>query len=189
MESTHEITALLDKVRVGDRAALDVLIPLIYGHLKSLAHRQLRDERDGHTLNTTALVHEAYTKLVDIKHVDWKNRAHFMAVAAQSMRRILIDYARARLAEKRGGNEVLVTLQEDEHGQKMRSAELVALDDALTRLKKLDERQFQIVEFHFFGGLTYDEIAEVLSVSEVTVRRDWRMARAWLSQQLGGKQD
>jgi RNA polymerase sigma factor (TIGR02999 family) len=186
--SASEITNLLHKARNGDKAAMDHLLPLIYGQLKSLAHHQLLNERSAHTLNTTALVHEAYVKLVGTVEMEWKSRAHFLAVASQAMRRILIDYARARLAEKRGGNEVRVTLKEEEHGLNLRSEELVALDSALERLKALDERQFQVVEYHFFGGLTYDEIAEVLSISEATVRRDWRMARAWLSQKLGGKQ-
>jgi len=185
--STGEITNLLIKARGGDKSAIDELLPLVYGYLKSQAHRQLQNERTSHTLNTTALVHEAYVKLVGTNEMEWKNRAHFLAVAAQAMRRILIDYARARLAEKRGGHETKVTLREDEHGENLRFEELLALDMALDGLKALDQRQFQIVEYHFFGGLTYDEIAEVLSVSEVTVRRDWRMAKDWLGQQLGGK--
>lgn len=186
--STGEITKLLIKARGGDKSAIDELLPLVYGYLKSQAHHQLQNERTAHTLNTTALVHEAYVKLVGSKEMEWQNRAHFLAVAAQAMRRILIDYARARLAEKRGGHETKITLKEDEHGKEFQSEELLVLDMALDKLKTLDQRQFQIVEYHFFGGLTYDDIAEVLSISEATVRRDWRMAKAWLSQQLGGKQ-
>jgi RNA polymerase sigma factor (TIGR02999 family) len=159
-------------------------MPAVYEHLKLVAHRQLRGERDGHTLNTTALVHEAYLKLVGQSEASWQNRVHFMAVAAQAMRRILVDYARARLAEKRGGGIAAITLNEELHGEYSRPEELVMLDEALVRLKVLDERQAAVVEYHFFGGLTYAEIAGLLGTSEPTVQRDWRAARAWLGTQL-----
>ncbi|MBU0984300.1 MAG: sigma-70 family RNA polymerase sigma factor [candidate division Zixibacteria bacterium] len=184
-ESEH-ITAMLLRLQDGDRAVVDALLPLVYGHLKSLAHRQLRGERAGHTLNTTALVHEAYLKMVDQKRVSWQNRAHFLALASQAMRRILIDYARGRLAEKRGGGEPVVTLSEEIHGGVSRAEELIDLDEALIALAALDERQSRIVELQFFGGLTQEEIGEVMKVSVATVGREWRMARAWLSRRLKG---
>lgn len=185
-DAPGQITVLLQRLREGDRSVIDALLPVVYGHLKSLAHRQLRGERAGHTLNTTALVHEAYLKLVGQAEVEWQNRVHFLAVAAQAMRRILVDYARARLAEKRGGGMAVITLNEELHGEYARPEELVALDEALTRLKALDGRQAAVVEYHFFGGLTHQEIAEVMGISEPTVRRDWRAARAWLGVQLRG---
>jgi RNA polymerase sigma factor (TIGR02999 family) len=185
-DAPGQITVLLQRLRDGDRSVIDALMPVVYGHLKSLAHRQLRGERAGHTLNTTALVHEAYLKLVGQVEVEWQNRVHFLAVAAQAMRRRLVDYARARLAEKRGGGVAVITLNEELHGEYAQPEELVALDEALTRLKALDGRQAAVVEYHFFGGLTHQEIAEVMGMSEPTVRRDWRAARAWLGVQLRG---
>lgn len=182
-ELQGQITVLLGRLERGDRAAMDALLPLIYEHLKSVAHRQLRGERAGHTLNTTALVHEAYLKLVGQK-TSWQNRAHFVGVAARAMRRILVDYARARLSEKRGAGAERVTLSEELHGEVVRPEELVSLDEALVRLKALDPRQAAVVEFHFFGGLTHDEIAHLLDVSPATVGRDWRAARAWLGTQV-----
>jgi RNA polymerase sigma factor (TIGR02999 family) len=185
MQNHHdEITQLLLDLSGGNRSAVDALMPLVYEELRQLAHRQLRQERQGHTLNTTALVHEAYMKLIDQQRVNWQNRAHFFALAAQAMRRILINYANNRLAKKRGGGQPLVTFNEQSVVQEARAEELVALDEALSDLAKLNERQSKVVECQFFGGLTHEEIAAVLGVSVPTVRRDWRLARAWLSQEL-----
>ncbi|MCI0693443.1 sigma-70 family RNA polymerase sigma factor [candidate division KSB1 bacterium] len=185
MQTHHnQITQLLLDLSGGNRAAVDALMPLVYEELRQLAHRQLRQERQGHTLNTTALVHEAYLKLIDQQRVNWQNRAHFFALAAQAMRRILINYANNRLAQKRGGGQFLVTFNEQSVVQEARAEELVALDEALSTLAKLNARQSQVVEFQFFGGLRHEEIAEVLGVSVPTVRRDWRLARAWLSREL-----
>jgi RNA polymerase sigma factor (TIGR02999 family) len=181
----NQITQLLGQVTEGDRNAVNVLLPLVYDELRRLAGYQLKGERKDHTLNATALVHEAYLKLVRQSQVTWQNRAHFLAVAAQAMRRILINYASARLADKRGGGAPMVTFDESSLGNEARADELVALDEALTRLKALDERQALVVEYRFFGGLTHEEIAEVLGISVPTVKRDWRMARAWLSRELG----
>ena len=179
-----QITTLLKEIEAGDSSAVDMLLPRLYDELRVLAHAQLRRERPGHTLATTALVHEAYLKLVQQDSVNWKNRAHFLGVAALAMRRILINYANARLAEKRGGGRPVVTLEEEEIGRPVRAEELVALDEALERLARIDERQSNIVVYRFFGGLKQEEIAEVLGVSVPTVRRDWRLARAWLSREV-----
>ena len=162
-------------------------MPLIYQRLKVVAQAQLNRERADHTLNATALVHEAYLKLVDQDEVSWQNRAHFLAIASQAMRRILIDYARSRMADKRGGGQAVVTFTDEMAGRQAKVEDLVALDQALGRLEKMDPRQCQVVIYHFFGGLTHKEIAELLKVSEVTVQREWRYARAWLSKQLGAK--
>jgi RNA polymerase sigma factor (TIGR02999 family) len=159
-------------------------MPLVYDELRRIAQRSLRGERRSHTLSATALVHEAYLKLVDQTRVTWQNRAHFYAVAAQAMRRILVNYAEARKAQKRGGGQGLVTFDDELMGTETRAEELVQLDEALTRLKSLSERQASVVEYHFFGGLTHEEIAEVLGVSLPTVRRDWRLAKAWLTREL-----
>ncbi|HIG75890.1 MAG TPA: sigma-70 family RNA polymerase sigma factor [Bacteroidetes bacterium] len=179
-----DVTALLADLRSGDSDAVDAILPHVYGELQDLARRQLRGERDGHTLNTTALVHEAYLKLVRQDRADWQSRAHFLGVAALAMRRILINYAKKRKAEKRGGGAVLATFEEGAVGRVARTDELLALDEALDRLAERSERQARVVELSFFGGLTQPEIAEALGVSEITVRRDWRMARAWLSHEL-----
>lgn len=185
MQNHHnEITQLLLDLSSGNRAAVDALMPLVYEELQVLARRQLRGERSAHTLNTTALVHEAYLKLIDQQRVSWQNRAHFFAIAAQAMRRILINYAKSRSAEKRGGGQPLATFNEEFVVQEARAEELVALDEALSELANLNARQSQVVEFQFFGGLRHEEIAEVLGVSVPTVRRDWRLARAWLSREL-----
>ena len=179
-----DVTALLADLRAGDANAVDAVLPHVYGELQDLARRQLRGERDGHTLDTAALVHEAYLKLVDQSRVDWQSRAHFLGVASLAMRRILINYAKRRRAEKRGGGAVLATFEEGAVGRVARTDELLALDEAMDRLAERSERQARVVEMWFFGGLTHVEIAEVLGISEPTVRRDWRMARAWLSQTL-----
>lgn len=184
MGTQAQITTLLKGVEAGDASAVDVLLPHLYDELRVLAHAQLRRERPGHTLATTALVHEAYLKLVQQDSVNWKNRAHFLGVAALAMRRILINYANARVAEKRGGGQPIVTFDEEVVARPVRAEELVALDEALDRLAKIDERQSKTVVYRFFGGLTQQEIAEVLGVSVPTVRRDWRLARAWLSREV-----
>lgn len=186
-EALHQVTLLLGRVAGGDREAVDHLLPLVYQELRRLAQHQLGRERSGHTLNATALVHEAYLKLIDQRDVAWQNRAHFMAIAAQAMRRILIDYARRRLADKRGGDVAVITYDEELHARAARAEELVALDRALGQLHQRNERQALIVEYQFFGGLTHEEIAEVLKVSVVTVRRDWRTAKAWLTVALGAE--
>ncbi|MEL7364186.1 MAG: ECF-type sigma factor, partial [Bacteroidota bacterium] len=162
-------------------ATVDVILPLVYDELQGLARRQLRRERSDHTLDTSALVHEAYLKLVRQDHVDWQNRAHFFGIASLAMRRILVNYAEARRAQKRGGDAVAVTYHDGEVGRTARIEELLDLDEALTRLAAHSERAARVVEMWFFGGLQHTEIAEALGISEPTVRRDWRMARAWLS--------
>ncbi|HEX8651171.1 MAG TPA: sigma-70 family RNA polymerase sigma factor [Pyrinomonadaceae bacterium] len=178
--STKEVTGLLSDWSRGDRAALERLTPLVYDELHRLAHRYMSRERPDHTLQTTALVNEAYLRLVDQRNAHWQNRAHFFAVAAQVMRHILVDYARQRHFAKRGGEARRVTLDEAAIVSQQRAAEFVALDEALKRLEAIDPRKSRVVELHFFGGLNFEEIAEVLKVSAVTVRRDWRSAKAWL---------
>jgi RNA polymerase sigma factor (TIGR02999 family) len=178
------VTELLLQIEAGNRTVVDELMPLLYSELRGLAQRQLRAERRNHTLSPTALVHEAYLKLVDQEKVQWQNRAHFLAIASQAMRRILINYANARRAQKRGGGQALVTFDEAAVISEAKPELLVELDDALKRLESLDERQAKIVEFSFFGGLTHREIATVLGVSVPTVRRDWRFAKAWLNREL-----
>jgi len=182
--SPQEITRMLADWRAGRTDALDRLMPLVYDELRRLADRYLRRERPGHTLQATALVHEAYLQLVDQKNVEWQNRAHFIGVAAQLMRRILVEHARRHHAEKRGGGEPNVTLDEALEWSAGREVALVALDDALNALAALDPQQGRIVELRFFGGLTVDETAEALGVSPRTVDREWRMARAWLQREL-----
>jgi RNA polymerase sigma factor (TIGR02999 family) len=182
--STHEITDLLVAWSDGDRGALEKLTPLVYQELRRLAQGYLRSERAGHTLQTTDLVHEAYLRLVDASQMRWQNRAHFFAVSAQLMRHILVDFARARRNLKRGGDAQQVSLDEALTVAAGHSAELIALDDALNDLAKLDERQSKVVELRFFGGLTEGEIAEVLQVSPRTVSSDWNLARSWLMREL-----
>lgn len=159
-------------------------MPLVYNELHQVAHMHLRNERRDHTLNATALVHEAYFKLVDQTRINWQNRAHFFAIASQAMRRILINYAYQHKAQKRGGEKLLVTFVDDKIEHETKSEELIALDEALNQLQKINERQSKIIEYWFFVGLTHEEISEVLNVSVPTVRRDWRLARAWLSREL-----
>ena len=178
--SSHEVTQLLLAWSNGDQAAMDQLIPLVYEELRRLAKRQMGGERPGHTLQTTALVNEAYLRLIDSSQVHWQNRAHFFAISAQLMRRILVDFARARHNLKRGGKAPQVSLVEALEVAQEQGADLVALDDALQTLATLDPRQSQVVEMRFFGGLSIEETAEVLGVSHATVERDWKMARAWL---------
>lgn len=175
---------MLEELNGGNRMVVDAMLPRVYDELRAMARRQLRRERADHTLNTTALVHEAYEKLVQQDRMTWQNRAHFLSVAALSMRRILLNYARDRAAQKRGGDQPVATFEDGMVPRTVRVEELIDLNDALDRLEMLDERQSQVVTYRFFGGLTQREIAEVLSVSEATVRRDWRLARAWLSREL-----
>ncbi len=185
VNKSKEITRMLQEWSGGDRDALDALLPLVYTELHRQASRYLRRERPDHTLQTTALIHEAYMKLVDQREVNWQNRTHFFGIAAQMMRRILVDYARERHRAKRGGiaedlpleAAALVVSEE-------RSIDLVALDEALTRLAEFDERQARIVELRYFSGLTIEETAEVLRVSPATVKSDWNVAKAWLRHEI-----
>jgi RNA polymerase sigma factor (TIGR02999 family) len=179
-----DVTGLLLAWRDGDAAALDQLIAAVYAELGQLARRELRKERPEHTLLTADLVHETYFRLVDSSRVRWQNRAHFLAVAAQSMRRVLVDAARARRAQKRGGDPIRVALDDGLAVDQPLGFDLAALDDALTALAAADPRRSQVVELRFFGGLTVDETAAVLNVSPETVMRDWKVARAWLYKEL-----
>jgi RNA polymerase sigma factor (TIGR02999 family) len=183
--SRSEITGLLVDWSNGDQAALAKLLPLVEQELHRLAHNYMRREKPDHTLQTTALVNEAYLKLIDQKKTHWQNRAHFFAIAAKIMRRILLNYARDQHREKRGGKAVQVSLSEVSVVSLTKTEELIALDEALERLAALDERKSQVVELRYFGGLDVDETAEVLKVSPITVTRDWRFARAWLLREIG----
>jgi len=185
--SPPEITALLIDWSNGDQAALDKLLPLVYEELHRLARHYMRQERAGHTLQTTALINEAYLRLVDQRSVRWQNRAHFFAIAAQLMRRILVDYARSHARAKRGGDVRKVSLDDTalvSHGQAM---ELVLLDDALKRLAAIDPRKNQVVELRFFGGLSIAETVEVLEISPRTVEREWQLAKAWLRREISNE--
>ena len=182
--SEPDITGLLVAWRAGDRTAVDRLFPLVYDELRRIAHRQLGRERPDHTLATTALVHEAYLKLVDQTRAQLTDRAHFFAVAARAMRRILLDYARRHRAAKRGGAQAQVSLDDTALAADQRADTLVALDEALTRLAEVDERLSRVVECRFFGGLTEEETAVALAVTARTVRRDWVKAKGWLAQAL-----
>ena len=183
-QSTHGVTRLLREAQAGDRAALDELLPLVYGELRQLAARHLASERPGHTLQPTALVHEVYLKLVDQHSVDWRNRAHFFGLAAEMMRRILVNHAAARRAQKRGAGETLLSLEDADIPEGVPALDVVLLDAALKRLAEFDPVQARIVELKFFAGLTGEEAAEVLGVSESTLKREWRSAKAWLAAQL-----
>src|SRR2546422_4382180 len=182
--SPHKVTQLLKQWSHGDDAALAELTPLVYGELRRLAHRHMGGERPDHTLQTTALVNEAYLRLADQTHPRWQNRAHFFAVAARAMREILVNYARSQRAQKRGGGALKVDLDEVALVSPEESKEIVDLHEALETLATLDSRKAQVVELKYFGGLNYDEMAEVLKISPVTVRRDWRFAKAWLYTEL-----
>ncbi len=187
MTSTvEEVTRLLAAIREGDRAAIGELFPLVYNELHTLAHRQLKRFRPGQTLDTTALVHEAYLRLVDPSRCELTDRAHFLGVTAIAMRQILVDHARSRTAQKRGGNERPARLSEVQIGVDGRALEILAIDEALEALTAVDERLSRLVELRFFGGLTVGETAEVLDVSERTVKREWRKARAFLYRKLHG---
>ena len=181
---SHEITQLLLAWNEGDQQALDRLIPLVHDELHRLAHRYMAGERLEHPLQTTALVNEAYLRLIDSSRVRWQNRAHFFAVSAQLMRRILVDVARARKKLKRGGDSIHVSLDEAMAISVEPGADVIALDEALTSLAAFDERKSKVVELRFFGGLTVDETAEVLKVSAETVARDWGLAKTWLLREL-----
>ena len=187
--SSQEITQLLLAWSDGDQAALEKLTPLVYAELRRLAKGYMLGERPGHTLQTTALINEAYLRLIDWKNVRWQGRAHFFGVAAQLMRRILVDFARARHYAKRGGAAQQVSLDEAITIHEDRGAELIALDEALERLAEIDPRKSQIVELRFFGGLSAKETAEALQVSLRTVEREWNSARAWLYRELRGEDE
>lgn len=182
--NTHGVTNLLIELSNGKRDVVDELLPIIYYELKRIAANYLRRERSDHTLQPTALVNEAYMKMVDITQVSWQNKAHFVGVAANQMRRILVDHARHHNAQKRGGEFHIMTLNEEIDHADEQSADLIALDDALTELAKMDPVKAQIVELRYFGGLTTDETAEVLGVSSITIKRHWKMTKAWLYGQL-----
>ena len=184
MPSSHDITQLLLAWSEGDQAALERLTPLVYRELRRLAKGYMRQERPGHILQTTALINEAYLRLIDWKQVQWQNRAHFFGVAAQLMRRILVDFARARQQDKRGGAMRQVSLDEAAAVSVGRAAQFIALDEALDRLAAIDPRRSRMVELRFFGGLSEVEPAEALKVSPRTVRREWSLARAWLHREL-----
>jgi RNA polymerase sigma factor (TIGR02999 family) len=180
----HDVTRLLRAWGAGDESALEQLMPLVYEELRRLAHRYMAGEQPGQTLQTTALVHEVYLRLVDVKKVDWQDRAHFYALCARLMRRILVDFARSRTYQKRGGAATHVQLDEALTVSAVVGWELLAVDDALQRLSAVDARKSQVVELRFFGGLTVEETAITLKVSPETVMRDWRLAKAWLIREL-----
>jgi RNA polymerase sigma factor (TIGR02999 family) len=182
--SQQEVTGLLTRWSQGDGAALAELTPLVYEELRRLAHHFMEGQRTDHTLQTTALVNEAYLRLADQTNPHWQNRAHFFAVAARAMRQIVVDYARSQQARKRGGGALKIELDEAAIVSPEQSKEIVDLHEALERLAALDSRKAQVVELKYFGGLNYDEMAEVLKISRVTVRRDWEFARAWLHTEL-----
>ena len=184
--SPHEITQLLAEWSDGNQTALNKLYPLVYDELHRMANRYMKRERQDHTLQTTALIHEAYVRLVDQKNVHWANRAHFFAISAQIMRRILIDHARGHAYAKRGGGAQKVSLDETAIVASGPASNMLLLDEALNRLAEMDPRRGQVVELRYFGGLNNEEIADVLKISENTVTRDWNMARAWLYQELSG---
>ena len=181
---TPQITQLLERVSAGDARALENLLTAVHGELRRQAARYLRRERQNHTLQPTALVNEAFLKLVDQRSVRWQNRAHFFGIAAQAMRRILIDHAKAHRRIKRGGVKQNVTLDEGMLAAESKSVDLLALDEVLTRLASIDERQARVVELRFFGGLSVEETAEVMGLSPATIKREWSMAKAWLYSQL-----
>lgn len=185
--ATHDVTDLLVRWQDGDRAALDAFVPLVYAELRRIASAELRRERSGHTLQTTALAHEAFLRLADQKRITWEGRAHFLGVAAVAMRRILIDHARRKRAKKRGGGAVKVEIDLDLLPGSSDGVDLEALDHALNALAVIDTRQARVVELRFFGGLSLDEAAAVLEVSTSTIKRDWTVARAWLYRELRGE--
>jgi len=183
-QAPQNVTQLLVDWGNGDKEALDRLVPIVYDELRRQAARYLRHERAGHTLQTTALIHEAYLRLIDQKNVQWQNRAHFFGIAAQLMRRILVDHARTRKRAKRGGSGIRVPLEDAVAIARAPDLDVVALDEALNRLAEIDEQQGKIVELRFFSGLTVEETAEVLGISPATVKRDWSMAKAWLHREI-----
>ncbi|HKP80904.1 MAG TPA: sigma-70 family RNA polymerase sigma factor [Pyrinomonadaceae bacterium] len=183
-DSSQNITELLVGYGRGDKEALDQLMPIVYEELRRQAARYLRREQPGHTLQTTALIHEAYVRLVDQHVVQWQNRAHFFGVAAQMMRRILVDHARTKKRVKRGGSDIRVSLAGANVAVKGQDLDVVALDEALNRLAQIDEQQSRVVELRYFSGLTVEETAEVMGISKATVKRDWSVAKAWLYREL-----
>ena len=187
--SSHQITLLLTDWSKGNELALEQLMPLVYDELRQMAARYMRRQPSGHTFQTTELIHEAYLKIAGQDGKNWQNRAHFFGVAAKAMRHILVDYARSKHSQKRGGWQERVTFTEDDLATNGRSEEIVALDDALNRLAVLDERKSRVVEMKFFAGLTSEEIAEVLKTSPETVKRDWRFARTWLLRELSAQSE
>ena len=185
MPVTGEISRILAAVRDGDRDAFGAIFPLVYGELRRMARHRMRGERPGHTLSPTALVHEAYMKLAGLERIEWQNRAQFFALAAQAMRQVLVDHALSRKAQKRGGGQVHVTLDEGVGGHAPPTEEILALDEALRRLEEIDERRAKVVVCRFFAGMEVEETAAALDVSVATVKRDWSFARAWLNRELG----
>jgi RNA polymerase sigma-70 factor (ECF subfamily) len=185
-EGPDSITDLLGRLSKGDRAAEEKLVPAVYGELRRIASHYMRHERQNHTLQPTALVNEAYARLFPTPDISWEGRSHFFAVASQLMRRVLVDYARAKKADKRGGAQQQITLVDMFAAADGQDLDVLALNEALDRLAELDERQSKIVELHFFGGLPFEEIGQMLGVATRTVTRDWSMARAWLRTQLSG---
>jgi RNA polymerase sigma-70 factor, ECF subfamily len=184
MAEINDVTQLLNKAQAGDRESLDRLLPIVYQELRRVAANQLQQERGNHTLQATALVHEAYLRLLEQREVDWRNRAHFFSIAAEMMRRILVNYAVQRKAQKRGDGATHISLDEAVSFGREEDLDVIALNDALERLAEFDGQQARIVELRFFGGLTIEEVAEVLSVSDSLVKREWRMAKSWLRTQL-----
>jgi RNA polymerase sigma factor (TIGR02999 family) len=182
--SSHDVTALLQAWSAGDKQALDQLTPLVYQDLHRAARRYMARERSSHTLQTTALIHEVYVRLVAVDRIKWQNRAHFLAICAQLMRRILVDWARSRRYQKRGGAVVHVSLDEALTLSPSANDEMIALDNALSKLGALDPRKAQVVELRFFGGLSVEETAEAVQVSAETVMRDWKLAKVWLLREL-----
>jgi RNA polymerase sigma factor (TIGR02999 family) len=189
VSSSHQVTQLLSNWSRGDPKAREELLPLVYDELRRLAHSYLRRERSDHTLQATALVHEAYLRLVDQSDVQWSNRGHFFAITAQAMRRILVDHARGHQAAKRGGEGEKIPLEDAFALSNDRPDKFLALDESLRRLAEIDGRQEQVVELRVFAGMNIEEIAEVLNISPATVKRDWTMAKAWLSLEIGTKKD
>jgi RNA polymerase sigma factor (TIGR02999 family) len=183
-DSNENFTRVLKEVRAGNRSGLDDFLPLVYSELKKIAARKLAGERSNHTLQATALVHEAYLRLIDQHSVDWQNRAHFFAIASEMMRRILVNYAENHNAKKRGDGKTLISLDDVNEIAADSEVDLIFLDNALKELAEFDATQAKIVELKFFGGLTNEETAEVMGTSESTVKREWRMARAWLTTKL-----
>ena len=183
-DKPQEISLILKDWSGGNRASADILLTLVYDELRRIAGKYLRKERSGHTLQPTALVHEAYMKLIDISDINWQDRAHFFAVSANVMRHILVDHARAKLAEKRGGESERIALEDAVSLSNEPNLDLLAVDEALSELAEFDEQQSKIVELRFFGGLTIEETAHVIGVSPATVKREWAMAKAWLHRKL-----
>lgn len=186
MTATADVTEMLKAVRAGDSSAPEKLLPIVYEELRKLAHGYMKNERADHTLQATALVHEAYVQLVDWKNVSWQNRAHFFALAAKLMRNILVDHARERNAKKRGGGVPAIALDDAVSFPDQQTVDLIILDDALEELNKFDPIQARVVELRFFGGLTIEETAHALGISDSTVKREWRIAKAWLFDRLRG---